>query len=121
MVVVPAYQWLMSPEHHRAVQASRRYSRTRARKLFDGLPVDVARVTHLFASVLPPVALYRSWRRLRDGRGNGQPRSEIDPPAGPLNTLLFHAVNWEHRWLERHDLPFGSSLLVVARKRAASA
>lgn len=119
-VVMPAYRWLMSPEHHRAVHASRRYSRAQVRELWNGCPVDVRRVTHLFATVLPPVAAYRLWRRWRDNGHDGAARSDIDLPAAPLNALLFRAVSWERRWLRRRDLPFGSSLLVVARKRLAA-
>lgn len=116
-VVIPAYRWLMSPVHHRAVHASRRYSRARARALWNGCSVDVRRVTHLFATVLPSVAAYRLWRRWRDNGHAGVAQSEIDVPAAPLNALLFRAVSWERRWLRRCDLPFGSSLLVVARKQ----
>lgn len=35
MLVVPAYDWLLTEEHHRAVHASRRYSRRRVAALLE--------------------------------------------------------------------------------------
>lgn len=118
IVVVPAYRWLMSPEHHRAVQASRRYTRKELRALLEGLPGRVVRMTHLFMSVLAPVAAYRLWRRAVGWRGNGRPHSELRLLPRPVDALLFRASDWERRLLAGMDLPFGSSLLAVVQKAA---
>ncbi len=117
ILVVPAYRWLYSPAHHRAVHASRRYSKPQIQALLHGLPVRVIRTTHLFATLLPPIAVYRGLRRLTDWMsGDASPRSELSVLPGTVNHLLYRAVDWERRWLGKRDLPFGSSLLMIAKK-----
>jgi SAM-dependent methyltransferase len=116
ILVVPAYQWLMTPEHHRAVGASRRYSRARLVSLMKTRAVELLRVTHLFASLLPAVAAYRLGIQALKRDSVGPPRSELKPLPSPVNELLFQIVNMERRILRGWDLPFGSSIVAVARK-----
>ena len=49
VLVVPAYRWLLTEQHHRAVHASRRYTRREAVALLRRHPVDILRSTHIFA------------------------------------------------------------------------
>ena len=119
MLVVPAYNWLMSPEHHRAVHASRRYTRRRLHRVLAGTPMRVIRMSHLFQTVFVPIAGYRLLRRWRGWKAGGAPRSELHRMAGPVNEALFRAVDWERRLLPVMDLPFGSSILAVAQKPVA--
>jgi SAM-dependent methyltransferase len=117
-MVVPAYRALMSPSHHRAVHASRRYTRTRIRDVLSSTPARVVRTTHLFMTLFPPVAAYRLWRRFRD-RPTDPACSELSAPPGWLNASLFHLTDWERALMARADLPFGSSILVVLRRNAS--
>ena len=89
LLVVPAYQWLMTPEHHKAVHASRRYSKSRLAALLRKRSVEVIRMTHLFASLFPAVAAYRLGLRLAAGDSEGPPRSELKPMHPALNSLAF--------------------------------
>lgn len=116
VLVVPAYQWLMTPEHHKAVHASRRYSKSRLAALLRKRSVEVIRMTHLFASLFPAVAVYRLGLRLAAGDSEGPPRSELKPMHPALNSLLFSIVKAERQFLRLGNLPFGSSILAVARK-----
>jgi len=76
----------------------------------------VIRMTHLFASLFPAVAAYRLGLRLAAGDSEGPPRSELKPMHPALNSLLFSIVKAECQFLRLGDLPFGSSILAVARK-----
>lgn len=116
VLVVPAYAWLMTPEHHKAVHASRRYSKIRLAGLLSKRPVQVIRMTHLFASLFPIVAAYRLGLRAAAGDSNGPPRSELRPMHPALNSLLLAIVKAERQFLKATNLPFGSSILAVARK-----
>jgi SAM-dependent methyltransferase len=116
ILIVPAYDWLMTPEHHKAVGASRRYSRSRVRSLLAQQEVEILRVTHFFGSLLPAVAAYRLALRYFGGQSDGTPRSELNPMHPVLNGLLFNIVNLERRYVRKHDIPFGSSIMAVARK-----
>ncbi len=116
ILVVPAYEWLMTPEHHKAVHASRRYTKSRLAALLRKRPVELLRITHLFASLFPAVAAYRLGLRLAAGDSGGPPRSELKPMHPALNSLLFNIVNAERQFLKLGNLPFGSSIMAVARK-----
>jgi SAM-dependent methyltransferase len=125
ILVVPAYRWMLSPEHHRAVGASRRYSRRSALRLLDERPVRIVRATHVFATVFFAVAIYRLWQRLRIrlsmrerpfSHSAHPPRSELRPLSPVANSLLTGMMKWERRLLGIANLPFGSSILIVAEK-----
>jgi len=116
ILVAPAYNWLMSPEHHKAVHASRRYSRSRLTVLMQRLPVDLIRMTHLFASLLPAVAAYRLFLKYLAPRPDGPPRSELRAMHPAVNKVLIGIMSVERRLIRRCDLPFGSSIMAVARK-----
>jgi SAM-dependent methyltransferase len=116
LLVVPAYRWLLTPGHHRAVHASRRFTGPSARALIADRPLSLVRLTHLFAPVLPAVAAVRlALRALPDDR-TAPARSELRPLPAILNAALERFVGLERRVLPHGDLPFGSSILVVARK-----
>lgn len=116
LLVVPAYQWLFSEEHHKAVGATRRYSKERVKDLLRQRPVRLIRMTHLFATVFPLVAAYRLSQPLLKREVSEAPKSEIKPLPKLLNEALFSMVNAERFLLRKFDLPFGSSILAVARK-----
>ncbi len=116
LIVVPAYEQLMSEEHHRAVRAVRRYTRRRVLNLVNKSPVQIVRLTHLFGVLLPAVAAYRLLLRYCAHKRDSPPRSELRRLPPILNSLLFRVVDLERRLLRKISLPFGSSILVVARK-----
>jgi SAM-dependent methyltransferase len=116
LLVVPAYEWMMSPEHHKAVGASRRYSKARLRRIFSGIPLREIRITHLFATLFPAIASYRLALRWFDSGTEGVPQSELRPLNPFINTTFFRITDMERRVLRWTDLPFGSSILAVYEK-----
>lgn len=120
VLVVPAYEWLLTPGHHRAVQASRRFSLASARALLEDHPLRLARATHLFAPVLPAVAAVRLALRALPASPDAPARSELTPLPRAVNAMLERFVGLERHVLARRDVPFGSSILIVARKEMAS-
>lgn len=119
ILVVPAYDWLLSEEHHRAVGAVRRYSKKKLSELLAKQQVQVMRMTHLFGSVLPAVACYRYAERFSGRNSRDRPRSELRPLNPVLNTLLFQLINLERRVLRKRDIPCGSSIMATVRKTGA--
>jgi hypothetical protein len=43
-------------------------------------------------------------------------RSDLAPAARPINAILGGLLGLEGRWASRRRLPFGSSVVVLARK-----
>lgn len=112
LVSVPAYQWAFSSfdtnaGHHR------RYTRARIVRALDRHGFDVLRATYAFAGTFPLFAADRLRARLMK-RGPERPAdSKISPRA---TRLLMGLSGLDRRALRARDLPFGSSIFVVARK-----
>src|SRR5262245_958271 len=107
------FAWLRSA-HHDAVDGKRRYTR---RELV--AHVRAAGFTPLFASytyclVFPAVAAFRLVRRL--GGRPGQAGSDVFPLPRPLTAGLLAVQAAERALLGVIPLPFGSSVLCVARQ-----
>ena len=83
VLVVPAYDWLMAEEHHRAVHASRRFSKSRVKSLLLNQPVTLIKLTHLFATLLPAVAVYRLGLPLWKQKNSGPYVSDLRPLHRP--------------------------------------
>jgi SAM-dependent methyltransferase len=94
----------------------RRYDRSSLARLLTGGGFAIERLTYTNATLFLPLAAMRTlqrWRGLRVAR-NGA--GDLTVPPGPVNALLT-AVLWaEAAWVRVFDLPFGSSLLCLARK-----
>lgn len=123
LVSVPAYQWAWSEfdvrNHHH-----RRYTRRRLVAAVERQGLDVVRATYLFAGTFPFFAADRLRSRVR-AASDGSRAGPVDavprlPQTGPVvEKVLMAASALDRRLLPRYDLPFGSSVVVVARKDAA--
>ena len=107
---------LLRGDHSDVWGELRRYTPRSAARLIDDAGLQVVRTTYLFGSLVPlMLAVRRVQLMLRPFR---EPRGDTDltvPPA-PLNAILTGLVRAEAALARRVDVPFGSSLLVVARK-----
>ncbi len=113
LLSVPAYPLLWS-EHDVSLHHRRRYVRRTLRDALTRNHFAVVRLTHGMASVFPLIAGYRLLARLRPGRRAPQ-TSYVHTPA-LLNRLLSSLLELEAAWLRRLGLPFGTSLLCLARR-----
>lgn len=120
IIVVPAYQWMMTRGHHTAVHAVRRYNKASVRALAEGAPLTVERVTHFFAALFPIVGGVRLWHRWQERRGEVEIKSELEPLSPLVNKTLYTLTNLERYALRYANMPFGSSLIMVARKHSIS-
>ena len=122
LVSVPAYQWAWSEfdvqnRHHR------RYTRRRLVAAVEARGLDVVRATYLFAGTFPFFVADRLRSRVRD-RGSRCRIGRCRCRDSRRRDRWSRRSSWPpvrlDRWLlPRCDLPFGSSVVVVARKEAA--
>jgi SAM-dependent methyltransferase len=96
----------------------RRYSRNRLRASITAAGFTIVRLTHTNATLTPPLMLMRAVQRWRGLKAESDAGNEIAVPPAPINTLLTGVLWAESWWLRSFDLPFGSSLLCLARKPA---
>jgi SAM-dependent methyltransferase len=112
VVNVPAYRWLWS-YHDEATHARRRYGRRELRAKLEAAGFTGLALTHWNAILLPLVALRRKLLPAPAGGSDVRSYSRAMERVGNWSMAL------ERAWL-RHvgRLPFGTSILAVARKPA---
>jgi SAM-dependent methyltransferase len=111
LMSVPAYQWAWS-DHDVSAGHHRRYTRGRLVTALEKSGFQVDRCTHIFAGTLPVFAAERVARRFRPRRD----QARLPTPPGPVSGALVALCRGEKWWLRRHDLPFGSSVVVAATR-----
>jgi SAM-dependent methyltransferase len=112
---LPAYNWLRG-QHDEAVYIQHRYT---ARELSDKLQRAGFQVEHVsYANMLlfPVAALKRASERFLPNRQNG---SDLTIGTGVFNTPLRWILSLEAPLAARTGLPFGLTVLALARKAAS--
>jgi SAM-dependent methyltransferase len=113
IVTVPAYEWMWSYADH-VLGHYRRYTRQRLDSDLRESGFVVERMTHFQSWVLGPAWLFRKIRSLL-----GRTESADDFPIPAALNRVFRAMGAvELRYLNGRDLPFGLSILAVARRAA---
>jgi SAM-dependent methyltransferase len=115
LISVPAFDCLRG-EHSVFVEERRRYTRARLRDLLGQTGFRIERLTCTNATLFVPLLVRRSWQRLRGLRHGRNARSDFRQPPAAVNGLLGALLAFEARIVERIDLPFGSTIVCLARK-----
>ncbi len=110
LATVPAYQWLWSG-HDVALGHRRRYTASRLRAVVERAGFRVLRVTYFNTLLFAALALTRAWKRTR-----GDVTHDLRRPAPTLNRWLERLFALERHVVPRCALPFGASLLLLARR-----
>ncbi len=110
---VPAHDWLRG-EHDRLVHTRHRYSREEIAAKLRSAGFDITQLTWANTLLFPPAVAKRLLERSQST--DGEP--DLWMPPAPLNAALESAVAFEALAIPKHvPLPFGLSLLAVARAR----
>jgi SAM-dependent methyltransferase len=120
IVTVPQYQWMWS-HLDEVVHHKRRYGRGELLSKLRNAGFDVLYTTSFVTTLFPLMAAARLRDRSRQASSGTRADFEfhVDVPA-PLNALFDWITRIDEVFLKvRLSLPFGGSLLVVARRPAA--
>ena len=96
----------------------RRYSRTSLRALIEPAGFRVERMTYTNAALFPLMLGVRGVQRLTGLAGEHEAEAEITVPPAPVNAALAAMLAVEAIFVRAVPMPFGSSLLCLARKPA---
>jgi SAM-dependent methyltransferase len=110
---LPAYRWLWSA-HDVAVGHKHRYTSGEVRDKVERAGLEFEALTYLNTALFPLIALLRFARR--PAVRNGVTRSDLMPLPRVLNDSLARLFSGELRRALRRPLPYGLSLLVIARR-----
>lgn len=121
IITVPAFDALWS-EHDEINHHKRRYRAPQLRLLIQEAGFDIERVTYCNTVFYLPVLLTRkaknAWRAIarRRGQRNRPLQSDLGDYPRPINHALYSLMRAETRLMDRVDMPFGVSILAVARR-----
>jgi len=120
VITVPAYRWLWS-EHDDINEHKRRYTRSQLRSRLSLPGMTTLRLSYMNTILAPPVMAFRLVRKLAGTQRTSATEMKSDVFAVPtlLNRLLYTLFACEAGLLTFASLPFGISLVCVARKNDA--
>ncbi len=118
VVSVPAFDALRG-EHSVFVHERRRYTRAGLRAALEHAGFRIERLTCTNAVLFFPLLVKRSWQRARGLPHPEHARSDFWQPPAPLNALLAGFLRAEAHLVRLIDLPFGSTVVCLARKPPA--
>jgi 2-polyprenyl-3-methyl-5-hydroxy-6-metoxy-1,4-benzoquinol methylase len=117
VATVPAYQWLWThhDDHHRHF---RRYRLGGFRKLFERAGLRVELASYCNSLLFPLMVTSRVMARVR--RNGSRSYSALSLPPEPVNRALRSVFGSERHLLSFARLPFGGSVVCVARAAGGS-
>ena len=112
LLTVPAFPFLWGP-HDEAHHHQRRYRAGQLRWLLESSGFQIATLSYCNTWLFPIAAVVRLLRRCLPA---GDAGAELALPPAPVNRLLAAVFASERHLLTRLSLPFGVSLVALARK-----
>ncbi|WP_344044616.1 class I SAM-dependent methyltransferase [Nocardioides panacihumi] len=119
LMSVPAYRWAWS-DFDEQNGHYRRYTRRRATTAVEAGGLEVLRSTYAFTSTFPFFAAERLARRTKHALSRSTAEAADIVPLPQTSPGVDRLLSWlgglDGKMLARRDLPFGSSVVVAARK-----
>ena len=118
LIVNVAAMKMLTGDHSILGGEVHRYGREELRATLRTAGFEVVRITYTNAFLLPLTAAVRFAQRLRGVKKGGENEGDLHVPPAPLNSLLAGVLAVESAVVGAGiDMPAGSSLLCLARKR----
>ena len=112
LITVPAYGFLWS-EHDEALKHRRRYTVHELRNKLAVTGYEVVRTSYFITALFFPILALRIWQSLR--KQSTQPKTGIVVLPKWINEMLVRLLALERRVFRRMNLPFGVSIVALAR------
>ncbi len=112
LVRVPAFQFLYGP-HDVVLHTSHRYSAPEMAAKLEDAGLKLVGTTYANTLLFPVALVRRLLARFTKSRPTD---SDVRPVPAPLNSLLTHVLSLEAPLISRGRLPFGLSLVAIARR-----
>lgn len=112
ILAVPAYEWAWS-DHDVTLGHRRRYTAPRLRRVAEDAGLECLRVTYFHSWLAPLAFLLRKTPLKLLVRGDQEEASFVSPS---VNRVLVALTTLERRLLRLVPMPFGLSVLLVARR-----
>lgn len=110
---VPAFRWLWGP-HDVALMHHRRYTRPEVRSRLTDAGFEIRRLSYSVFILFPVVMAVRALEKMK----RGPAKASLPKVPEWMNGALIDLQEVEARWIEAVALPWGSSVVAVAKKPA---
>lgn len=108
---VPAFKWLWGP-HDVALMHQRRYTKKQVTTLLKNAGFTIEKASYSVFLLFPIVIL----RRLAEKLHRGPAEVKLPAVSSAFNQFLLRLMKFEASLFKRFNLPWGSSVVCVARK-----
>lgn len=112
LITVPAYGFLWS-EHDEALKHRRRYTAHELRNKLAVTGFQVIRTSYFISTLFFPILALRIWQGLR--KDSTHPRTSIYVLPKWINSTLVGLLTLERKLFHRINIPFGVSIVALAR------
>jgi ubiquinone/menaquinone biosynthesis C-methylase UbiE len=112
LITVPAYGFLWS-EHDEALKHRRRYTAHELRNKLTVSGFEVIRTSYFISALFFPILALRIWQGLR--KNSTHPKTSIQVLPEWINSSLVGLLAMERMVFRRMNLPFGVSIVALAR------
>ena len=112
LITVPAYGWLWS-KWDEVLHHKRRYNKSMIEKLLKNEGFKIIKISYFYSFLIIPVLLIR-WVKMLGSNQYYSSDFKLSLPI--INKLMVLLCNLERMLMMRFSLPFGTSLVVLARK-----
>jgi SAM-dependent methyltransferase len=110
LIYTPALPWMYN-EHDRLVHHKRRYVKSELRQKIAQAGFQIEHISYVNLLILPIVLLARLFYKLKPGS-----HAEMQLTPEPFNTIFTHLCYLESRLVNGPTLPYGMTLVALARK-----
>jgi len=120
LITDSAFEFLRSA-HDRAVHARERYRKKTLKPKLEKAGFEVVRMSYFNFVLFPLVILVRLAERRAERKANSRRavQSDLRPVPAALNAALSAILAFEARLIKKTNLPWGSSIVCLGRKKAS--
>lgn len=111
IITVPAFSWLWS-KWDVALHHKRRYTKSHLKEILEKEGFSIIRNTYIHSFLVLPSLIIRKLKQL-----SRKPySSDFQLNNALLNRAFMFLSKLEQMWINRYDMPFGTSVLCIAQK-----
>ena len=112
LLTVPAFSFLWS-QHDEDFHHKRRYGLKQIKKMLEDLGFHVIKSSYLYFLLFPLILVMRLFKQISKGYSQ---KDDFELNNIFLNSLIIKILSLEKNLLNYFDYPFGSSILILAKK-----
>jgi ubiquinone/menaquinone biosynthesis C-methylase UbiE len=112
LITVPAFHFLWS-KWDEVLHHKRRYTKEHLKEVLEKEGFVIQKNTYIYSFLLLPSLIIRKLKQLQKKSYT----SDFQINNNAINKFLLFASELEQSWINRYDMPFGTSVLCIAQKK----